>query len=322
MFKVKNKECSMHFIEKDKIDIPIIIFSQEAMMKQKAYVLNHNEEIGWLGFVKKNNNNYYVYDVALAPQETNYTTTEITETGLQEFMEELLEKDPDKINEVRFWGHSHVEMATIPSQQDEDMFESFYKTCEYFIRVIVNKKGDIDISLIDAKRNIRYDNIPWIEEIPQDEQKTKEEIYKLQCTIKNIQEEKYKKIEEDAKEDIKKYVKKKSYVYGNKNKDVYSDYGYYNNYYDDEYLGYGWHSTQNQQKPKKKEKIENVINALNKSETILVYENSAPENLKEDLKDLTGIVISNYSEDEVNMLWEEIEQEYLDYISYDDYSYI
>ena len=107
---------------------PKIFINVNAMNKMKEYIRQSSLEIGWLGTCEKlDNSSYYIGDVFLFKQEVHATTTEITTEGLSEFAMELLStNDGIEIwNNMKVWGHSHVNMGTSPSSQDDKQIEVF-----------------------------------------------------------------------------------------------------------------------------------------------------------------------------------------------------
>lgn len=119
----------------------------QARTKMELYCALCEKEIGWLGFVKRYpDNSFLIEDVVLLKQEVHSATTEIDPQALLEFWGQTpVEKQPD----IKIWGHSHVNMSPNPSGQDDDQMSYFKDGNEWFIRLITNKKGDINITIYD-----------------------------------------------------------------------------------------------------------------------------------------------------------------------------
>lgn len=119
----------------------------QARTKMELYCALCEKEIGWLGFVKRyEDNSFLIEDVVLLKQEVHATTTEIDPTALLDFWGQTpVEKQPD----IKLWGHSHVNMAPNPSGQDDNQMSYFRDGNPWFIRLITNKKGDINITIYD-----------------------------------------------------------------------------------------------------------------------------------------------------------------------------
>lgn len=240
-FKLSETKPSVDIIQEK---IPQILISKEAMIKMKLFIEGCSEEIGWLGTAYQEDNNIIITDMILFEQEVHSTTTEITPEGLSNFGEEILSQEGgiDLWNSIKIWGHSHVNMGTFASSQDDKQMITF-KDCghDWFIRIIGNKSGSIKLDLYNYKQGIIYKDLPWRIILTKEE----EELIKLIEQIELKLEEDSIKLEEDLKknveEEIKNKVSKKSEItYIGKS---YSSYDYdgwvnktkYNNNYEDYY---------------------------------------------------------------------------------------
>jgi hypothetical protein len=161
-FKSNNRQLRVEMIEGV---IPVIYVSPIANAKMQHYVDIVNDEVGWMGTVEElDSGDYYIEDVYLFDQEVNGATTEIGEDSLAKFATEML-KEPDGMeimNKMRFWGHSHVNMATGPSGQDDSQMEVF-SDCghDFFIRGIFNKKGEVNWSVYHYSRGVIFHHLEW-----------------------------------------------------------------------------------------------------------------------------------------------------------------
>jgi len=149
-------------------DFPWIITSNLAYEKMWHYVDIADEEISWLGSVEEietsGQSDYFIKDVFLLRQENGAASTEITEQGLVDLVQELLKlPNGNKLyQEIRFWGHSHVNMETQPSSQDERQMELFEQSGhQFFIRAILNKRGKISFTLYRYDCGIKITDVPW-----------------------------------------------------------------------------------------------------------------------------------------------------------------
>lgn len=124
----------------------------EAREKMEMYCELCEGEVGWLGFVENYGTaGFIITDVVLLKQEVHAATTEIDPTALLEFWGETPVEDQPKI---KVWGHSHVNMAPNPSGQDDSQMDYFKDGNDWFIRLITNKKGDMNITIYDYKNGI------------------------------------------------------------------------------------------------------------------------------------------------------------------------
>lgn len=210
--------------DKPKVDIlenkiPTVMISKNALKKMNIYIDECSEEIGWLGTAYNINGVYFIDDVLLFEQEVHSTTTEITPEGLSEFGEEILANEGgiDLWNSIKVWGHSHVNMDTNPSGQDNDQMKVF-SDCghDFFIRIIGNKKRKLRVDLYNFETGVIYNYIPWVEEVTKEEleiinniKTLEEKIKKLQdqLSLMNVISDEDKKI---VKEEMDKKVQKKT----------------------------------------------------------------------------------------------------------------
>lgn len=210
LFKEAVGKASISILEKQ---APHIIISKEALIKMSLYTKHCKEEIGWLGTAHKVNKNYYISDVFLFHQNVHSTTTEITPEGLTTFAEEILKK-PEGLeiwNNTKMWGHSHVDMGVISSAQDDKQMETFADGGHnWFIRIIVNKKGDIRLDLYDYENGIIYNNLPWDAIMSEKEEQLYREIDLLEQEIEKINTSLFNNYDKEIAEEIELKVQKKT----------------------------------------------------------------------------------------------------------------
>jgi proteasome lid subunit RPN8/RPN11 len=110
-------------------------------------------EIGWLGFVEKYEGvGFLITDCILLKQEVHATTTEIDPMALIEFWNQT---PPEQQSKIKIWGHSHVNMSTTPSGQDDSQMEYFKDGNKWFIRLITNKKREYHIDVYDYENGLK-----------------------------------------------------------------------------------------------------------------------------------------------------------------------
>lgn len=125
----------------------------EARAKMEMYCELCAKEIGWLGFVKKYpGTGYLITDVVLLKQEVHATTTEIDPAALLDFWGTV---PPEQQADIKLWGHSHVNMSPSPSGQDDSQMDYFKDGNDWFIRLITNKKGDMNITIYDYVNGVQ-----------------------------------------------------------------------------------------------------------------------------------------------------------------------
>ena len=204
--------------------VPHIFISNEALTKMSVYVETCKQEVGWLGTVITDEETGYplIDDVYLFDQEVHATTTEITPEGLTEFAEELLsqgDKGMETWNNLKMWGHSHVNMGITPSGQDNKQMETFAESGhDWFLRLIANKKGELKIDMYDYVNGVTYLDLPWKEQSTAEQLAVESKIAELQKMLDEYKEETYKEMEEEIVAEMKIKVRPKVYtapkVYG------------------------------------------------------------------------------------------------------------
>jgi hypothetical protein len=134
---------------------PRVLISPAAYQRMLLYVEIANKEVGWLGTV-----------TFLLEQEVTATETELSVDGQNKLVCELLEKGDDagveRVNRLRFWGHSHVRMGTSPSGTDESTMNRFgNEGLPWYIRGIFNKLGRGSFAIYYYDRGYRILDAPW-----------------------------------------------------------------------------------------------------------------------------------------------------------------
>lgn len=134
---------------------PVLYMTDEVKLKMDLLVKESNKEVGWHGLVMKAGLVYVIYDILLFPQKVTGSTVNPDESEYYEWMEKLTDT---QINNMRFHGHSHVNMGVSPSGVDMQFREDLVKNVEdYYIFMIVNKKGNYEISIYDKALGVVMD---------------------------------------------------------------------------------------------------------------------------------------------------------------------
>lgn len=157
---------------------PRILITPEAYKDMYQIVNLVDTEVGWIGNVSRLGNDFLIQEVFLPEQEVHATTTEISSGGLAIWATEMLLARADGlevINGIRFWGHSHVQMGTSPSWQDDSQMRIFAESCDdYFIRGILNKLGRMEFTLYLFNIGIEIHDVEWSIYSPEEDQARKE----------------------------------------------------------------------------------------------------------------------------------------------------
>jgi len=145
----------------DNVQSPRLYYRDSVKVRIDYLVKKCPKEVGWLGLVEEieDTNCYVVTDIFVPEQEVHGTETDIKPKALIDLHEELLalNKDP---NNLRYWGHSHVNMGVSPSGQDIDQVMDYKEGgMEFFFMGIYNKKGESNVEFFDFANNIRHAGI-------------------------------------------------------------------------------------------------------------------------------------------------------------------
>jgi hypothetical protein len=145
--------------------IPKVFLTPKAYSDMYHYVDIAQQEVGWMGSVKKVPGGFLIQEVFLLDQEVDMTNTTMSTDGLSALAEELVSDRPDGVdilNSLLFWGHSHVRMATSPSGQDETQMSQFRENgCDWFIRGILNKLGRMEFTVFLWDSGVKIVDAPW-----------------------------------------------------------------------------------------------------------------------------------------------------------------
>lgn len=152
-----------HSFETSLDNIPTVFISEQALKDMMILVGETKTEVGWLGSVKRLGSNFLIEEIFIPQQEVSMGTTEMTVEGLAKLTRELVKRDDaDEIcNNLKFWGHSHVNMAVDPSRTDDDQMKKFEYN-DFFIRAILNKQGEMKVWLYIYEYGMIIADVPWM----------------------------------------------------------------------------------------------------------------------------------------------------------------
>jgi hypothetical protein len=153
-------------IEETQIKKPIIYFSADAWNKMNALVQSSDKELAWQATVEKkkfkgreNTDDffYYIDQVFVYPQEV---TAAFVATDEVQYTEWSLQLPDEVFNNLRFQGHSHVNMAVMPSGTDQNTYQNFLDQLDkndFYIFMILNKRREFTILVYDFTQNIIFE---------------------------------------------------------------------------------------------------------------------------------------------------------------------
>lgn len=151
---------------------PFIVLSVEAYQTIKC-LSAANHEVGWFGIVEKINNYFLIKEIIILDQKVRGDWVEISEKTLTRFYTTVAKEvgGVKKLNDLRYWGHSHYIYSIHSSIDDLEQIEKFSQCGhEWFIFSIVNRSGLIQFDLHYFELGIVIKNVPWQVDYPEDRQ--------------------------------------------------------------------------------------------------------------------------------------------------------
>ena len=118
-----------------------LILTTEAHETIKYYTQKCPWEIGMFGYVSETPGGFLVDEVFLVKQEVTGGSVDFTDEGLTYAIERA--SQDNRLSDLRFCCHSHVNMGAFWSGTDEGMIEGFNNgMTEYLVSMVTNKKGE------------------------------------------------------------------------------------------------------------------------------------------------------------------------------------
>lgn len=158
------------------VEDPTIYITPTAYIKMRTLVEETDVEIAWHGVVHRQDRNFVITDILVYPQKITSVTVESDDDLYPNWCMELPD---DVLNNMRFQGHSHVNMGVTPSGVDEEYYTRLLtQVHDYYIIMVTNKHEAMTLRLYDVENNILYsdldlniylpdvhkDNLDWYEE--------------------------------------------------------------------------------------------------------------------------------------------------------------
>ncbi len=141
----------------------VLAFTPIAWTKMTALVAQFDTEIQWHGLIRRlSDHEFEVYDIIVPPHEVSATTVVSDQAQYNEWLNEL----PDDIfSDLRFHGHSHVNMSVGSSGTDDkyrnDLITQLPKPMSddddaFYVFMIMNKRHLWSAEIYDLKYNALY----------------------------------------------------------------------------------------------------------------------------------------------------------------------
>ena len=143
-----------------------LFITAAAYLKMAMYVRDTDTEIAWHGTAYRTSANttqltaeFLIKDVFLYPQIVRAATVDTDQEKYNTWVTEL---DDEVFNNMRFQGHSHVNMGVTPSGVDTAYYDTILNTLKieqpdsFYIFTIMNKRGEMYLVIYDLEKNIVY----------------------------------------------------------------------------------------------------------------------------------------------------------------------
>lgn len=140
------------------VEKPTVYILATAFVKMTTLINSSNDELAWYGIAHRVNHNYFIEDILVYPQTVTSATVDADEEKCAKWFMEL----PDEvINNLKFQGHSHVNMGASPSGRDTNNWQQFanlLKPNEFMILCIGNKRNEFYWNIYDKAINVFFEN--------------------------------------------------------------------------------------------------------------------------------------------------------------------
>lgn len=131
-------------------------------------VHNYSSEIGWQGYVRRDRDTYVIEEILIYPQLVTGVTVKDKHNEYAAWIGQI---PIEKLNAVRLYAHSHVNMRVDPSAVDLNQFETYKsQTDDFYIMMIVNKKNEFRIDIYDKAKDTTYVGCEFLISYPENKE--------------------------------------------------------------------------------------------------------------------------------------------------------
>lgn len=135
-----------------------IYFTPDAWVKLCALVNVFSTEVQWHGLTQRiSENEFEVYDIVVPPHTVGAATVTSDAEKYSRWINKLSDAE---FNDLRFHGHSHVNMGVGASSTDMKYRDDVITNCGregFYIFMIFNKKYEWSAQIYDLENNALYD---------------------------------------------------------------------------------------------------------------------------------------------------------------------
>lgn len=140
--------------------LPTVCYSAESLRAIEFLVQQSDDEIAWLGLVKRLDAGMYLITKVFLPQQTvTRASVDIDADAMAKLTLNLMDSGENP-EELLYHGHSHVNMAIMPSLTDQDHMADYLEHAPWYIREIRNRKGEFRVDVFDKTAGLTYNCVP------------------------------------------------------------------------------------------------------------------------------------------------------------------
>lgn len=150
-----------------------VYFTEIAWLKMQTLVREFDKEVAWHGVATRGDDpekdEYIISDILVYPQEVTGATVT---TDQQKYQMWLMSQEDEVFNNIRFQGHSHVNMGVTPSGVDTTLYDGILEQLEddmFYIFMIWNKRKEKTVKIYDMKKNVLFETADVTVEILEDD---------------------------------------------------------------------------------------------------------------------------------------------------------
>lgn len=141
-----------------------IYMERQAHRKMMMYTRCAKGEITGLGTIKEDHGSLFVEKIWIDKQVATGSHVVMDAKTLSKWMVDAIEDGRgEEVSGARFWWHSHVNFSAFKSATDENTCQKLLSVMPYLVCAVVNKKGDLDLSIyLSDPCNLVFNNLEII----------------------------------------------------------------------------------------------------------------------------------------------------------------
>lgn len=150
-FPILMKQGESPLYEEPSKGFPAVYYDADVFKAIEHIVYKQKKEVAWMGLVEQlSDTEYFVYKLYIPEQKVTGTTVDISEHAISKLANRIMDEGHDP-NELRYHGHSHVNMSVTPSATDQEHIADYLENIDFFIREIRNKAGEYKVDVFDKR---------------------------------------------------------------------------------------------------------------------------------------------------------------------------